>query len=250
MRLFLLLLLGLSLIPLNACVRQRDGDASEVEVLRSGALTGLLMSIIYIATILMGAQSRGLFETSENGGIALAQIANHYLGGAGKIVLAVTITFACLKTSIGLVTSCADAFSRMFPKFISYRAWAIVFSVFSFCVSNIGLSRIIGFSLPVLMFLYPLAITLILLALCGRLFTYDRAVFVSVTAFTVFAAIFDLLKALPSAMQNLSMVQTAIAFAEKSLPWFELNLGWVVPAIIGFLLGMLIRAIRNRKLQS
>ncbi|MSS28919.1 conjugal transfer protein TraT [Desulfovibrio sp. PG-178-WT-4] len=38
MRLFLLLLLGLSLIPLNACVRQRDGDASEVEVLRSGAL--------------------------------------------------------------------------------------------------------------------------------------------------------------------------------------------------------------------
>ena len=37
-RLFLLLLLGLSLLPLNACVRQRDGDAGEVEVLRSGAL--------------------------------------------------------------------------------------------------------------------------------------------------------------------------------------------------------------------
>ncbi len=38
LRLFLLLLLALSLMPLNACVRQRDGDASEVEVLRSGAL--------------------------------------------------------------------------------------------------------------------------------------------------------------------------------------------------------------------
>ena len=241
---------GIVVIDIIRSMRVTNDAAIAKEVLRSGALTGLLMSIIYIATILMGAQSRGLFETSENGGIALAQIANHYLGGAGKIVLAVTITFACLKTSIGLVTSCADAFARMFPKFISYRAWAIVFSVFSFCVSNIGLSRIIGFSLPVLMFLYPLAITLILLALCGRLFTYDRAVFVSVTAFTAFAAIFDLLKALPSAMQNLSIVQTAIAFAEKAIPWFELNLGWVVPAITGFLLGMLIRTIRNRKLQS
>ena len=37
MRLFLLLFLGLSLIPLNACVRQRD-CAAVVEVLRSGAL--------------------------------------------------------------------------------------------------------------------------------------------------------------------------------------------------------------------
>ena len=86
------------------------------EVLYSGVLTGLLMAVIYIATILMGTQSRGLFNTSGNGGIALAQIAGHYLGKAGSIILALTITFACLKTSIGLVTSCADAFVRMFPK--------------------------------------------------------------------------------------------------------------------------------------
>ena len=57
------------------------------DVLGSGVLTGLLMAGIYVATILMGAQSRGLFETSENGGIALAQIAGHYLGGAGSLIL-------------------------------------------------------------------------------------------------------------------------------------------------------------------
>jgi len=36
------------------------------DVLSSGVLTGILMAIIYVATILMGAQSRGLFETSES----------------------------------------------------------------------------------------------------------------------------------------------------------------------------------------
>ena len=78
------------------------------EVLSSGVIAGALMALIYILSIIMGAQSRGLFELSENGGIALAQISSHYLGKAGSLILAVTITSACLKTSIGLVTSCSD----------------------------------------------------------------------------------------------------------------------------------------------
>ena len=209
-------------------------------------LTGLLMAVIYVATILVGAQSRGLFAISENGGIALAQISGYYLGTAGSVVLAVTVTFACLKTSIGLVTSCADAFARMFPKGLSYKTWAVVFTVFSFCISNFGLSKIIEYSLPVLMFLYPLAITLILLALSGKLFAHDRAVYVSVTAFTCAAAVFDLITTLPEGLRSSLHLNGAISFAETVLPWFHLNLGWVVPAALGFALGILLRAVRSR----
>ena len=216
-----------------------DADVAK-DVLRSGVLPGILMAVIYVATILMGAQSRGLFATSENGGIALAQISGHYLGAAGSIVLALTITFACLKTSIGLVTSCAESFSRMFPRLFSYKGWAVIFSVFSFGVSNFGLSKLIEYSLPVLMFLYPLAITLILLALCGKLFDHHRAVYVSVTAFTAVAALFDLFKTLPAALQ-VGPVEGAVAFAGRFLPFFSLNLGWVVPALLGLALGLVLR---------
>ena len=59
-----------------------DDDAVAADVLSSGVLTGILMAIIYVLTILMGTQSRGLFETSANGGIALTQIAGHYFGSA------------------------------------------------------------------------------------------------------------------------------------------------------------------------
>ena len=225
---------------------ERDADVAK-DVIASGVLTGALMAVIYLATILMGAQSRGLFATSENGGIALAQISGHYLGAAGSAVLAVTITFACLKTSIGLVTSCADAFARMFPRALSYRAWAVIFTAFSFCISNFGLSRIIGYSLPVLMFLYPLAITLILLALCGGLFGHDRAVYGCVTAFTGVAALFDLIKTLPASLQAGMHLEGAVRLAERALPFFGINLGWVAPAVVGLALGLLLRAGRKRR---
>ena len=222
-----------------------DADVA-VDVLHSGMLTGLLMAVIYVATILMGAQSRGLFDVSPNGGIALAQISGHYLGTAGSVVLAITVTCACLKTSIGLVTSCADAFSRMFPRGLSYKAWAMLFTAFSFGISNFGLSRIIEYSLPVLMFLYPLAITLILLALLGKLFDHDRTVYRCVTAFTGFSALFDLIKTLPVGVQSSLHLEGLVRLAENTLPWFRLNLGWVVPAAIGLALGMTVRAIRKR----
>lgn len=222
-----------------------DDTAIAGDVLRSGILTGILMSVIYLLSILMGAQSRGLFETSENGGIALAQISSYYLGNVGSFVLAVTITFACLKTSIGLVTSCSDAFLRMFPNALSYRAWAILFTVFSFCISNVGLSAIISYSLPVLLLLYPLAITLSLLAIFGKFFDHDRRVYVSVTAFTFFAAIFDFVKALPAFMQ--SKLSFAITFAETVFPWFKLGLGWIVPALVGLVLGLVLRQIGKKK---
>ena len=119
-------------------------------------------------TILMGAQSLGLFAVSGNGGIALSQISSHYLGRAGLMILAATITFACLKTSIGLVTSCSETFEKMFPGRLSYKAWAVLFTAFSFLISNAGLSTIIRYSVPVLMLIYPPAIALILLALFGK----------------------------------------------------------------------------------
>lgn len=238
---------GIVVIDIIRAMGVTDDSAVAKDVLHSGMLTGLLMAGIYVATILVGAQSRGLFETSENGGIALAQISSHYLGTAGSIVLALTVTCACLKTSIGLVTSCADAFARMFPRGLSYKSWAVIFTVFSLCVSNFGLSKLIEYSLPVLMFLYPLAITLILLALFGKLFEHDRAVYVSVTAFTCFSALFDLLKTLPESVQSSLHLERLIGFAAKILPWFHLNLGWVVPAVTGFVLGMLIRIIRKRR---
>ena len=226
-----------------------NDDAVAVDVLGSGALTGILMAVIYIVTILMGTQSRGLFEVSDNGGIALTQIAGHYFGGVGQIILAVTITFACLKTSIGLVTSCSETFVKMTHGKLSYKAWAILFTLFSFAVSNVGLSAIIEYSIPVLMLIYPPAIALIILAFIGKFFHHDKAVYISVMAFTWAAAIFDFMKTLPAGVQSSLHLDRLVAFARQYLPLFDLNLGWLLPACLGFVIGLVIHSSGRSKIR-
>ena len=112
--LFIGISLGANVLAARFYAAGRHKEMSETvhTAITLALISGILMAVIYVVTILMGTQSRGLFETSDNGGIALTQIAGHYFGGVGQIILAITITFACLKTSIGLVTPARRRSSR------------------------------------------------------------------------------------------------------------------------------------------
>ena len=208
--------------------------------LKAGVLSTILMAAIYCILTVVGTQSQAVYGVSADGGEALYLIGSHYFGTFGGVLLGITVTFACMKTAIGLITSCATTFVELFPKTLSYKAYAIVFCLFSFGIANFGLSRIIELSLPVLMFLYPLTITLILLCLFGHWFQYDRRVFLSVTAFTAAAAALDFLNALPARAQELLHVNAISLVANKYLPFFGLGMGWVVPACIGLVIGLVL----------
>lgn len=238
---------GIVVIEIIRGMGLKDNDKIAKETVKSGILTAILMGLIYIVTIIMGAQSRGKFEVSENGGIALTQIAEHYLGKAGVIILAITITFACLKTAIGLVTSASEMFVRMFHRPFNYRGWVLVFSVFSFAVSNVGLTAIINYSVPVLMLLYPLAITLILLALCENAFGKSKYVYIWATVGAFFVAIFDFLKTLPEGIQTALNIPAVTEFMNSHLPLFDKGLGWLIPAVVGLIIGLIITAVKKPK---
>lgn len=224
----------------------KDNDVAR-ETLKAGVFTGLLMLVIYALTIIMGAQSRGLFEVSDNGGIALAQISNHYLGGIGSLVLALTITFACLKTAIGLVTSCGEMFVKMIPGKLNYRGWAMVFTLFSFIVSNVGLTAIITYAIPVLMLLYPLVTVLIIMALTEKAFGKSKYVYGWVTLGAFIPAVFDFCKTLPEGIQTALNIPAMTALGQKIFPFFDLGLGWVVPALIGLVIGLVLTVANRNK---
>ncbi len=218
----------------------RTPETVSASTLRSGVLSTILMAAIYCLLAVIGAQSRAAYGISADGGEALFLIGTHYFGTFGGILLGVTVTFACLKTAIGLITSCAETFAEMFPKSLSYRAYTVIFCLFSFAIANFGLSRIISLSLPVLMFLYPLTITLILLCLFGRWFDYDRRVFLSVTVCTALAAALDFLNALPDRAKTFLHADALLAAAQR-IPLFSLGMGWVLPALAGLAAGLLWR---------
>ena len=112
-------------------------------------------------------------------------------------------------------------------------------------VSNLGLTQIITVSIPVLMFLYPLAITLILLTLCGSFFGNDRRVYVSVTAFTLAAAVLDLLNALPAGAQEALKLTGLLTWVRGNVPLFSLGLGWILPAALGLAVGLILRKVQK-----
>ena len=208
---------------------------------KAGIFSCLFMGLIYLFITLVSAQSAPICGDCSNGGAVLGIIANYYFHSLGAILTAAIVTFACLKTAIGLVTSCSKAFVDMFPKGPGYTAWAILFSALSFCIANFGLNSIVAWCVPVLMFLYPLAITLILLALFGKSFGHSRSVYVWTTAFTLVAAVFDMIGTVSRMVPGSTVLSTLTAFAQRFLPFFRLGLGWICPAAIGFLLGLLLR---------
>ena len=211
-----------------------------VNTAKAGIFSCLFMGLIYLFITLICAQSAPVCAGADNGGTVLGTIANHYFRSAGSVLMTLIVTFACLKTAIGLVTSCSKAFVDMFPKGPGYTVWAVVFSLVSFGIANFGLTTIVSWCVPVLMFLYPLAITLILLSLSGKFIGTNPTVYRTTTAFTLIAAVFDMIGAVSGMMPGNRVLAGLKAFAGNILPLYDLGLGWILPAAIGFLAGLLL----------
>ena len=211
-----------------------------VNTAKAGIFSCLFMGLIYLFITLICAQSAPVCAGADNGGTVLGTIANHYFRSAGSVLMTLIVTFACLKTAIGLVTSCSKAFVDMFPKGPGYTVWAVVFSLISFGIANFGLTTIVSWCVPVLMFLYPLAITLILLSLSGKFIGTNPTVYRTTTAFTLIAAVFDMIGAVSGMIPGSRVLAGLKAFAGNILPLYDLGLGWILPAAIGFLAGLLL----------
>ncbi len=216
------------------------------ETFKSGTISIILMGVIYSLLAFMGTMSLGHFKASENGGIALAQIAQYYLGDYGIILLSLIIIVACLKTAIGLITAFSETFTELFPK-QNYLMFATVVSIISCVFANVGLTKIIEYSTPVLMFLYPLAITIILLTLFSSLFNHSKIVYQFTTYFTMIASFVDGIQASPEFIANTKFAHAVIIFGEKYLPLFTIGMGWVLPAVIGFIIGLIIYILKKER---
>lgn len=223
-----------------------DPKRKAIETLKAGVICLIGMGVIYASLAYMGVTSLASVGSGANGGIILSMVGSHYFGFVGQILLAAIVFVACLKTAIGLITSCAQMFSEMFPRSISYNKYAIAFTLVSFSIANFGLNAIIQLSVPVLMFLYPLAITLIILSLLTPIINKQKDIYRWTTGLTIIAAIFDFINALPDTVKENVVLTKMINFAKTLFPGFEYGFGWIVPAMIGFIIGLIIWKARQK----
>ena len=200
---------------------------------KSGGIAILFLGLIYTGIGYLGATSVDLFGYFDNGGPVLSNTSIHYFGTFGSVLLSMVIILACLTTSIGLTTACAEYFNTLMPR-ISYKKFVVIFSVFTCIIANFGLSDIITYSVPVLMLLYPLAIVLILLTFLSPLFNHSRLVYGTVMFFTFLIGLIDGIKALFNSLEVTypGWFESILAFLSDILPFYEVGLGWLVPFIV------------------
>lgn len=199
---------------------------------KSGAVATAFLAILYVGIAYLGATSTEAFGLFETGGPVLSAASSYYLGTFGSVMLAVIILLACLTTSIGLMMACGEYFHTIMPK-ISYKIFVTIFTIFCFIVANFGLSNIITYSIPVLMFLYPLAVVLILLTFLSPLFNHSRFVYVSATAVAFMISAIDGLKTLCNSlnMDYFGWMAPIVSFYERVLPLYSEGLGWLLPVL-------------------
>lgn len=237
------LLFGIAVVTtIRSLGAKKPGDIAKIAA-KSSLMSISLEALIYMILIWIGATSLEFFKISADGGIGFSQIASHFMELPGQIILAIMATLTCLTTSIGLSTSFSEAMHTKFPQ-IKYSTWNAMTCLFSFLFANIGLDQIIAWSTPMLMFLYPLAITLIALSILSPLFKRARIVYIMTTIFTIIPAIIDAIASAPKIISASGWAKSILSF-DKILPFAGFGMDWVIPATIGLILGLAIYGIET-----
>ncbi|WP_028693887.1 branched-chain amino acid transport system II carrier protein [Pseudomonas cremoricolorata] len=188
----------------------------------AGLIAGVGLALVYISLFRLGSGSHSIAMDAANGATVLHAYVQHTFGSLGSDFLAVLITVACLVTAVGLTCACAEYFSQILP--LSYRVLVVLLAGFSLLVSNLGLTKLIMFSVPVLTAIYPPCIVMIALSFVNGLWNSPVRVMAPVMLVSLLFGIVDAIKG--------SELAHLLPDAAANLPLSEQGLAWLVPSVI------------------
>ncbi|EOC0207146.1 branched-chain amino acid transporter carrier protein BrnQ [Cronobacter dublinensis] len=188
----------------------------------AGLMAGVGLTLLYLALFRLGSDSATLVDQSANGAAILHAYVQHTFGGAGSLLLAGLIFLACMVTAVGLTCACAEFFAQYLP--LSYRTLVFILGLFSMVVSNLGLSQLIQFSIPVLTAIYPPCIALVVLSFTRGWWHNASRVIAPAMAVSLLFGLIDGVKA--SAISGILPAWT------QKLPMADQGLAWLLPTIV------------------
>ena len=212
------------IVIVNA-IRSRGVESAQLitrYAIIAGLIAGVGLALVYISLFRLGSGSYAIAADASNGAAVLHAYVQHSFGSTGSIFLAALISLACLVTAVGLTCACADYFSRLLP--LSYRSLVIILAAFSLLVSNLGLTKLIQVSVPVLTAIYPPCIVLIALSFCWGLWHVPGRVVGPVMLVSLAFGLIDGLQA-----AGLEGMLPATVF---DLPLAEQGLAWLLPTVV------------------
>lgn len=204
---------------------------------KAGLVAGSVLFIVYVMLSKIGMATSNTFAGSENGAVVLTKAVEYALGKEGLVLLAAIFTLACLTTCVGLISSGSEYFCTLFNNKLSYSAWVVVWTLFSFIMANFGLNNLLAFSVPLLTIIYPVALVLIVLGVTDDFVKYSKYSY----KFSAFFAV--VLPLIAVVLPLISVVSTTfktniplLTKLESALPMSKHGLSWVLPSLFVVLL--------------
>ena len=204
-------------------------------VVSTGIAAGILLFVVYMMLAHVGASSISMFPNTSNGAEILAAVMKYLYGSFGAVLLACMFTVACLNIGVGLTTSLSQYFHSMVRR-VPYKVWATIWVIWSYMLANLGLNRIMEYSVPVLLAIYPASLVLIVLALIDKYIKGSSLVYRFVIYPTVVISI----------IHTLDKINIKIPLAYslvKKLPLQSADLGWLPVAGVCFVVGFIVSKV-------
>ena len=227
-------------IVISLAIKSRGVSDEKLVVsnsIKAGVIAGSLLIAIYAVLGHLGATSGGRFGTTANGAQTLTNVITYIFGKPGAVLLAIIFTLACLTTCVGLITSCSQYFATLTSK-VSYKGFVRILALLSMGIANMGLTQILSISVPVLNAIYPIAIMLIVLGMMNRVFTGNAMAYRLTIIFTGVVSVVD-------ALGQVGVGVEALTKLFERLPLYSQGLGWIVPAAVGMILGVLMKVVKE-----
>ena len=194
-------------------------------LIKSGLIAILSLALIYGGFALVGAKMHSVLSTNDKIEL-LVKTTSYLLGTYGNLVLAICVAGACLTTAIGLVATVGEFFSSI--TFFKYEKIVIFTVIISFLLSILGVESIIRISVPILVFIYPVIISLIILNLFGKYVKNDYIY----KGMVLFTGIIGLIESL----ESLGIKNYYTDSVLEILPFSDYGLTWLFPGLIGYIL--------------
>ena len=207
-------------------------------VISTGIFAGILLFVVYMMLAHVGASSISKFPNTSNGAEILADVMKYLYGNFGAVLLACMFTVACLNIGVGLTTSLSQYFHSMVRR-VPYKVWATIWVLWSYMLANLGLNKIMEYSVPVLLAIYPASLVLIVLALLDKYIKGSSTVY----RFAIYPTV------VISIIHTLDKINIEIPMASslvKKLPLQSADLGWLSAAGICFVIGFIISKVTEK----
>ena len=218
-------------------------------IAKSGWIAGIGLFIIYGGLILLGSYFSGEIEIdmsldSDHKRAALLRgISTETLGNIGTAFLSVLVTLACFTTAVGIITGTADYFKGLFKgSKDAYTITAVVACLLGIGVGQLDFHDIIVIAIPILKFIYPIAIVLIFLNVIPQKIA-TPLVFRAVVLVTFLFGLVD-------AINFFYGTNKIIVAIRETIPLGTDDFGWVLPAFVTFLIAGFVSHNKNEAYKS